>query len=164
MSTAQTARLGRSKNGASKLRASRQRLPSGISSDAAKFVIAAQIDLYFLDERWKIGMLEAKSTPPTLPVLASREGGYVEQIEKAKRRMDASEFLHLRLSRTYPRLRDAGESSEHGGMASFHFAEAAYISAELGRSGALSSERRLAGCLVAEFDRCRTAKTGGDLA
>lgn len=53
----------------------------GVTADAARFAVAEGIDLQTLDERWKLGMLQTNSAPPALSVLATREGGYVEQIE-----------------------------------------------------------------------------------
>src|SRR5437868_3253712 len=47
----------------------------GASADASKFAVAAGVDLGSLEERWKIGMLETRTSPPRLSVLASREGG-----------------------------------------------------------------------------------------
>jgi hypothetical protein len=53
----------------------------GVSTDASKFVVAAGVDLDSADERWKIGMLQTHASPPALTALASREGGYVEQLQ-----------------------------------------------------------------------------------
>jgi hypothetical protein len=53
----------------------------GVSGDASKLAVAMGVDLLTLEERWKLGMLEARVNPPKLSVLAAREGGYVEQIQ-----------------------------------------------------------------------------------
>src|SRR5262249_48209725 len=53
----------------------------GLSADASKVVVAAGIDLETLVERWTPGMVQTRSNPPDLAVLAGREGGFVEQLE-----------------------------------------------------------------------------------
>jgi hypothetical protein len=53
----------------------------GVSTDASKLVVAAGVDLQTAQERWKLGMIQTHSNPPTLSVLAAREGGYVEQLQ-----------------------------------------------------------------------------------
>ncbi len=54
----------------------------GVSADAARFVVAAGVDLSTAEERWKVAMLATHANPPSLKSLSAREGGYVEQIEK----------------------------------------------------------------------------------
>ena len=53
----------------------------GVSADAARFAVAAGVDLTTGEERWKIGMLATHANPPSLQTLAAREGGFVEQVE-----------------------------------------------------------------------------------
>ena len=53
----------------------------GVTTDAAKLVVAAGVDLRSAEEHWKIGMLETHASPPAMTVLAAREGGYVEQLQ-----------------------------------------------------------------------------------
>jgi hypothetical protein len=53
----------------------------GVSLNAAKVAVVASVDYNTLSDRWKIGMVETKGAPPSLSTLATREGGFVEQIE-----------------------------------------------------------------------------------
>ena len=52
----------------------------GVPGDASKLVVAASIDLRTHQERWKLGMMQARVAAPRLSVLAAREGGYLEQL------------------------------------------------------------------------------------
>lgn len=56
----------------------------GVSTDAARVVVATSINPRTLEERWKLGMVETTQAPPSPSVLAKREGGYVEEIETQK--------------------------------------------------------------------------------
>jgi hypothetical protein len=53
----------------------------GLSNDMARLALAAGVDLDSLRVRWKIGMAESRGSVPKLSTLASREGGYIEQLE-----------------------------------------------------------------------------------
>jgi hypothetical protein len=53
----------------------------GVSGDAARFAVAAGMDLHNVQERWKLVMLQTHAKPPALSVLAKREGGFVEQLQ-----------------------------------------------------------------------------------
>ncbi|MEO6809228.1 MAG: hypothetical protein ABI353_08980 [Isosphaeraceae bacterium] len=53
----------------------------GLSNDMARLAMAAGVDLDSLNVHWKIGMAESRGSVPKLSTLASREGGYVEQLE-----------------------------------------------------------------------------------
>lgn len=75
--------LGKRENWAGQL-ADRPSGSLGVSLDARRFAVATSVDPRTLDERWKLGMLESKSDLPSPSSLATREGGYVEEIETQK--------------------------------------------------------------------------------
>jgi hypothetical protein len=58
--------------------------PLGVTLDASKIAVAESLDPRTLEERWKLGMMQAKVEPPQISTLANREGGYVEEIETQK--------------------------------------------------------------------------------
>ena len=53
----------------------------GASANASKVAMSASVDFKTLEDRWKVGMVQTRGAAPSLSVLASREGGYVDQIE-----------------------------------------------------------------------------------
>ena len=54
----------------------------GIGPDASKVVVAVGVDFQTMDEQWRVGMAQYKTDLPSLEEVASREGGYVEMIDK----------------------------------------------------------------------------------
>ena len=58
--------------------------PSGVlgaSANASKVVMSASVDTRTMQDRWKLGMVQTRGAAPSLSVLASREGGYLDQVE-----------------------------------------------------------------------------------
>jgi hypothetical protein len=53
----------------------------GLSPAVTKFVVALGMDFQSMDERWRVGMAQVRTAPPSLEAIANREGGYVETIE-----------------------------------------------------------------------------------
>lgn len=55
----------------------------GLAPDVSKFAVAVGMDFSSMQEQWKVGMVQLRrNVPVKLNDLASREGGYVETVEK----------------------------------------------------------------------------------